>query len=347
MKEPFFSIIVPVYNTEKYLKRCIESLLNQSYKNYEILLINDESKDNSLSICESYADKNKKIKVYDKKNEGLGLTRNFGINHSNGKYVLFIDSDDFIEVDTLKILKEKIDKYKEIDIICFGHNRVNDSGIMFDSIPNPPKEFYKGSEIQQNLIADFIFDYQNQRKYFMSVCMSCFNKKFLKENKCKFVSEREYISEDIYFFIENFKYIKSLLFIKKALYNYYQNNLSLSTKYRSDRYNELKKFYTKMEEIIKLNKYNHECMVRIKGLFISNVMGCLKLEILNQSKIGILKSYKNFKSICNDGHLKDAVNIFNCKNYSKGWKIFDFCIKNNMYVLLYIVLGIKAYHSGM
>ena len=92
MKEQKVSIVVPVYNVEKYLKRCVDSLLGQSYQNIEILLVDDGSKDSSLSICKKYELEYTRIRVFQKENYGLGLTRNFGIVRATGDYIRFVDS---------------------------------------------------------------------------------------------------------------------------------------------------------------------------------------------------------------------------------------------------------------
>lgn len=98
------SIIVPMYNSEKYIKRCIDSVLNQKYKNFEIIVINDGSTDNSLKICEEYCDS--RLKIFSKKNEGVGIARNYGLDIADGDYILFIDSDDCIDNDYLSRLVE-------------------------------------------------------------------------------------------------------------------------------------------------------------------------------------------------------------------------------------------------
>ena len=102
------SIIVPVYNVEKYVERCIESIIKQSYKNLEIILIDDGSKDNSGKICDEYAEKDNRIKVIHKKNGGLSDARNTGLNIADGEYICFIDSDDYIHKDLVKDNLEKL-----------------------------------------------------------------------------------------------------------------------------------------------------------------------------------------------------------------------------------------------
>ena len=114
-KEELISIIIPVYNSEKYLQRCIDSIKSQTYNNIEILLIDDGSTDNSLQICNENALKDSRINVIHKKNTGVSDTRNIGIAKSKGKYVSFIDSDDYIEKNYIKKLYNAIiDKYVAI-----------------------------------------------------------------------------------------------------------------------------------------------------------------------------------------------------------------------------------------
>ncbi|MDY4077588.1 MAG: glycosyltransferase family 2 protein [Clostridium sp.] len=112
------SIVVPVYNVEKYLKKCIDSIINQTYKNLEIILVNDGSTDNSGKICDEYVLKDNRIKVIHKKNEGLSSARNLGIDISNGEYIIFVDSDDWIKKDMIKKLYEIIQKDNSDISIC-------------------------------------------------------------------------------------------------------------------------------------------------------------------------------------------------------------------------------------
>ena len=110
------TVIINVYNGEKYIKKCLDSIVNQTYKDLEILVINDGSTDNTLSICKSYKDK--RIKIITTKNQGLSLSRNIGIDNANGKYLYFIDADDFIELDTIEYLYNLSKKYKTDITTC-------------------------------------------------------------------------------------------------------------------------------------------------------------------------------------------------------------------------------------
>ena len=110
------SIIVPVYNNEKFLEKCLDSIINQSYKNLEILLINDGSKDNSLKIMRQYAKKDKRIIIIDKENEGVSKARNDGIRASSGEYITFVDSDDYIEFNEIEEMYKAI-KENNVDMV--------------------------------------------------------------------------------------------------------------------------------------------------------------------------------------------------------------------------------------
>ncbi len=123
------SIIIPVYNVEKYLNRCIESIVNQTYKNIEIILINDGSTDNSQKILNEYK-KYKNIFVYKKNNGGLSSARNYGLKYVTGDYIMFVDSDDWIDINCIENLVSYLCTNKNIDIIEFGYRNVNDAGII-------------------------------------------------------------------------------------------------------------------------------------------------------------------------------------------------------------------------
>ena len=111
MKLPTFSIIIPVYNAEHYLPHCMESLLNQSYHDFEIVLINDGSTDQSGLLCDEYANNDKRVKVFHTSNQGAGQARNVGLNYATGEYVLFVDSDDWLELEALAIYVKSIQSY--------------------------------------------------------------------------------------------------------------------------------------------------------------------------------------------------------------------------------------------
>lgn len=120
---PAISIIIPIYNAEKYLRLCIESILSQQFEDFELLLINDGSRDGSLEICNEYAAKDGRIKVFDKPNGGVSSARNLGLDNASGEYVMFVDSDDRLAPDALNLFLPYMPDYDFVKMNVFAHNR--------------------------------------------------------------------------------------------------------------------------------------------------------------------------------------------------------------------------------
>lgn len=205
------SIIVPIYNVEKYLRECIDSIINQTYINLEIILINDGSTDTSLKICEEYAKKNNKIKLITKKNGGAGDARNVGLDYATGDYIMFVDSDDFLPNDCCEILYNAI-KDTEYEFITANYAFTN-----YDGIPWKKPMF---SEKNENTILE-IDDYK--KSYYLvnsSVCNKIFKKEFIDKNNLKF--EVGLLAEDAVFTTLAFLKTKKTYYVKNVVYYYRQ-----------------------------------------------------------------------------------------------------------------------------
>ena len=125
---PLISIIIPVYNVEAYLQKCLDSVISQIYRNIEIILVDDGSTDNSGKICDEYAEKDERINVYHQQNGGVSRARNVGLEVAKGQYISFVDSDDYIDCELLQQVVTKAN-HQEFDIIIFGYNEIKTSGI--------------------------------------------------------------------------------------------------------------------------------------------------------------------------------------------------------------------------
>ncbi len=142
------TIIVPVYNTSKYLNKCLDTLLAQTYENIEIILVDDGSTDNSLEICKSYEEKDKRIVVISKANGGSSSARNVGLDAANGSFVGFVDSDDYVDGDFVSLMMEAIEKY-DVPMAQISRDEINEDGTKKDDICTPPKEDYMISSKEQ------------------------------------------------------------------------------------------------------------------------------------------------------------------------------------------------------
>ena len=152
MEKELISIVVPIYNVEKYLRKCIDSIINQTYKNLEIILVDDESPDNCGEICEEYAKKDNRIVVIHKKNGGLSDARNAGIEVATGKYIGFVDSDDYIKEDMYENLYNDIKKY-DVDISICKYIEVFENSTIYEDASNSNKiEIYDNVEMLKRLL---------------------------------------------------------------------------------------------------------------------------------------------------------------------------------------------------
>lgn len=246
------SVVVPVYNVEEFLESCIKSILAQTYKNLEILLLDDGSTDSSGKVCDEYAKKDNRIKVIHKKNEGISATRNLGIKISTGEYLVFIDSDDYITKDFCEILYNNL-KNTNSDISIVSYCVVDENKkVIYDAAKKTGLQddqivIYKSSAIIKELLK------QKTIKNFV------WNKLFRKSVICKFDVGKIY--EDISFSIDVFSKASKVVYQNTNCYNYAKRNSSITATITE---NNLKQFsnaigqrYKKINEYYpKLSKYN-------------------------------------------------------------------------------------------
>ncbi len=336
------SVIIPVYNVEKFLKRCVDSIINQSYDNLEILLIDDGSIDNSGVICDDYSKKDKRIIVIHKKNEGLGLTRNVGIEYSTGKYLMFVDSDDYIEKNTVKDSIKTIIK-DDSDIVMYGLKRIRNNGKINDLVPNPEKKIYIGKEIVDNMLPDYINDdpFKNIKRNFTgSSCTCLYKKSIIVDNDIKYESERNIISEDTYMMFNLLKHVNKVSIINKCYYNYCDNFSSLSHSYRGDRFAKLKTYYDKCNTLFKKNNYNSEVYLRFNYLFLNFVFANFK-TIINCENLKMIDKYKEFQNIILDELYVSIIDSIIMNKEPLKRRIFYYLVKRKCIILCMLIIRIK------
>lgn len=204
------SIIVPIYNASKYLKKCLDSLVNQTKKELEFILVNDGSTDDSESIIESYKDD--RIKYFKRSNHGIGKTRNFGISKSTGKYIMFLDSDDYLKTDACEVLYKKIEKEK-LDLVVCDFYRVN-SNVLEEKINDFKNTFLKDNP-----------------KLLLDINLAPWNKIYrsdlIKQNEIKFIEDLKY--EDAPFVALALLKSKKIGKVNKALVYYTVHDKSETT----------------------------------------------------------------------------------------------------------------------
>jgi glycosyltransferase involved in cell wall biosynthesis len=206
------SVIIPVYNAEIFLYKCIDSVLKQTYNNFELILVNDGSKDNSLQVCKESSLKDNRVKTINQENQGPGSARNTGLAAATGDYIYFLDSDDFIESNLLETTIKAVEDYK-YDMILFGFNKITIQGKNISTIKH--NEFdLRNLQQQQEDIAELFMD-----GGCFAVWDKLFRKEFLIQNNIVFDLKKR--GEDIAFMIKSFKCATSLKSIPDILHNYH------------------------------------------------------------------------------------------------------------------------------
>lgn len=327
------SIIVPVFNVEKYIKRCLNSLVNQTLKDIEIIIVNDGSTDNSLKICEEFKQKDDRIKIYSKENEGLGLTRNYGMDRAIGEYIAFLDSDDYIDIDFYENLYKNAKK-NDVDV-CFAEIKQVDSNNnikIYDKIP------FEEDKVMAKKVLYNILNVKNAKykKSFMQMCVwrSIYKLSVIKDYNIRFVSEREFISEDIIFNIDFLINANSAAFARNTYYYYCFNGKSLTNTYKEDRFNKDIILYN--EVIRKLNEYNEYSKLNkyVNNFFLNYIRALIKQEAGNCSPYEYKQKIKRIKEIVNSKPVRKMVK---CMQYSTIKRfIFDFFILIKCPRILYI-----------
>lgn len=212
---PVISVIIPVYNAEQYLVNCLDSLLSQTLKDFEVLLINDGSSDKSGKICDKYAEYDKRIKVFHKENGGVSSARNIGLKNAVGKWVTFLDSDDELTLDALEYLINIVNIQSDLDLVLAGYDTINcKTGVILSTsnIPFVSKQINRDYAIGLMYHSDF---------YLCFICSKLYKNSIIKKYNLCF-DESLYYSEDRLFIIKYLCYCRNYIqYSTKSIYKYY------------------------------------------------------------------------------------------------------------------------------
>lgn len=225
-----FSIIVPVYNVEKYIDKCLDSILNQTYKSFEVIIVNDGTQDNSQSIIDKYVKKDKRFKSYIKENGGLSDARNYGIGKSNGDVILFIDGDDYVDEKLLERLEREFAISKDIDVVRFQLRLVDEKYNKFEQ---------PGYSIFSNVSATDSYKLLLKNVYVDVACAYAYRRYFFISNKFEYTKGK--IHEDLgltHLILVKSNHISSIDYVG---YNYVQREGSIMTS--NNRKHNLRKVY--------------------------------------------------------------------------------------------------------
>ena len=331
------SIIVPVYNTEQYLKECVESLLSQTLRDIEIILVDDGSTDNSAYMCDKFQAIDSRIKVIHKVNGGLSSARNAAIDICSGAYIGFVDSDDFVKSTMFEELyNSAIDN--DSDIVMCALSTYNNDKVVEKLLPFE-KNVYHKDEILDNFILPLLGRNDKDKIPYLEgfVCRQIFRKSTIE--KLYFKSEREYFAEDVMFDFEVYPKCNKISVVNKSLYYYRYNEKSLSNKYRSNVWDKLYKYLKEEDKLIEnlMIRNNPSVKIRFNNLIIQFII----FSILNLSKPDCDLSDKQklaiIEKICTNEYFMHVNNFEVYKTVSKKTVLFLILLKLKFYRLVLIL----------
>lgn len=331
------TVIVPVYNVEKYLKRCIDSILHQSYSVFEVLLVDDGSTDGSGELCDFLANKSELVRVVHKENAGLGFARNTGLDNLRNEttHVMFVDSDDWLEPGTIeRYVRALVEADADCSISGFTKRDRDGSNLFEFGLENAT---WEGRDILCGLLPRICGSSAEKSDSIpMSVCSCLFARSVIDKYSLRFPSEREIISED---FVFKFRYLISCA---RAVttdcvgYSYRTNESSLTKSYRPDRFNASLSFYDYGCQLAEGLPSEADCILRLKKTLFIYIRTCISQEMPAVSGKSSGKALRAIHEMASDERLVKIIDEYPEDRLGFVQRVFLELLKRRAAVFLYV-----------
>ncbi len=331
MERSKISIIVPVYNAEKTLKQCVNSILSQTYKNIEVILVNDGSTDDSLKVCNKFSDEDKRVLVLSQKNMGVSASRNKGLKFAKGEFIQFIDSDDYIDKFMCEKLVKNIKQYKADVVVC-GYNKISFNGI---ESKQGPRAVVEGiANLEQVFATAF------EGALFNAPWNKIYKRSKIKET----FLEGLCLGEDLKFNLSYFSNCDKFVFTNDCLYNYTDySNSSLSERYDDDLLNLQLNLYKSSQDFCVKNFNGSIGIDSTKKVFEKEIYYYIKKLILksNYKRRDKLEKIKECLYIT---EIKERMNDVRTKD--KQIRLLFILLRHNLISLVYLFFYLKTILKG-
>ncbi|MGO4496773.1 glycosyltransferase [Paenibacillus sp. 2RAB27] len=340
---PKVSIVVPIYNVEGYLGRCLDSILSQTMQEIEVIAVNDGSTDTSGAILDHYAVKDTRIVVIHKRNGGVSAARNDGIRLARGEYIGFVDPDDWIDHDMYEVLYHNAME-ENADIVMCTYMREFGTHSKEKKFNLPNKVCYRNQEIRSNVLRRLVGPIKEEManpEYldaWGTVWSKLYRTELVKGNNLNFIDLNVVgTNEDSLFNIHISYYAKVFVLLNKPYYHYWRvNTTSLTSSYKPELQDKWFKLYSFMESFIKEKELPSEFYEALNNRICLNMLG-LGLNTISNSESAFLK-ISRLSTILNDNRIKRSFQQFETVYCSFVWRTFYFCAKFRQAVGLYVML---------
>lgn len=333
MNSPKVSIIIPVYNVEKYIRKCFDSIINQKFTSYEVIIIDDGSKDSSGEICDEYCDRDSRFKVYHLQNQGAGKARNSGLDNAIGEYVFFVDADDWLEE---KSLENHVNEIQYVDMVigCSRNYYFKDEELKYSKIEYySPANRYLDKDAVRNMYVDIAVNGVSHAPH-----NKMYKKSIIDRYLLRFPDYKKY--EDLTFNNRYIDKIDSLSIIDEHSYNYRVNSAAgVAAKMPVNMF----EIFTMVNEDLKKlleswGKLNSNSKLKLKAKYITDIASCINDTYNPYLNYDYKKRYYYIKDIVNNKKvIEDCIDIDN----SKFVNIISVLIKHKLIILIMIAYRIK------
>lgn len=350
--KPEISIIVPIYNVEDYLGRCLKSLLEQTFHNIEIITVNDGSTDTSLSILMEYAHKDGRIKIIDQPNEGVSAARNAGIKAANGNFIGFVDPDDWVDKEMYEsLLSAATDNSADV-VMCsyvreFGtHSKEKDFNV-------PERLVYVNDDVKLKIMRRLVGPINEEMRNpelldsWGTVWSKLYRADLLKDNEIRFTNLSTIgTNEDSLFNIQALYYVRRFIFLNKPFYHYWRsNNASVTSGYKPNLMEQWFNLYEIIEGFLKEKKLQEPFFIALNNRRCMNIMGLGLNTLSNNNHSSLSNKVKKLKTVINDERIKRSFQQLELSSFPVVWRAFYFCAKIRsaigLYIMLYSLDGIR------
>jgi glycosyltransferase involved in cell wall biosynthesis len=342
---PKVSIIVPVYNAEKYLRRCLDSLVEQDLSDIEIIVVNDGSSDSSIKILEEYRHEDNRIKIIHKTNEGVSSARNIGIELAKGEFIGFVDSDDWVDKEMYKVLYDTVTK-ENAEIIMCTYIREFGSHSKKKNFNLPSKIIYNDEEVKTRVMRRLIGPVNEEianpelLDAWGTVWSKLYRTDLIKQNNLTFSDLREIgTNEDSLFNILAVFHAQSFIFINTPYYHYWrENNGSVTSGFNPYLIDQWFNLYSKIGSFIEENKLDVNFQIALNNRICLNILGLGFNTISKGNNASFLMKIKKISTILNDQRIVRSFKQLKLSHFSIAWRAFYFCAKVRFSFGVYFML---------
>ena len=342
--QPLISIIIPVYNVERYLAQCLDSVINQTYRNLEIICVNDGTRDSSGQILEQYAQKDGRIVVIVQENQGLSGARNTGLKHVHGKYIMFVDSDDWIELETCEEAVIAAEKHNA-DLVMWSYVREFEHESKEKYMFWDDESVFETEKVKNQLhrrVCGLLGEELRHPEYSNAI-ETAWGKLYLAEkiigNKVEFVDTKEIGTEDALFNLYALGYIKRAVYLRRCLNHYRKTNQgSLTKNYNEKLFERWQRLFDYMRQYIQENNLPAEYDMALDNRIALSLLGLgLNIVVADRS---IMWKLKEISGILKQARYREAYNNLDFQYFPIHWKLFYWFAEMRFSLGVFVLLSV-------